>query len=75
MMGHHPPFDRDFLVYSKPNVQLQSKLSKLNILSSHVDPMVYPLLFPFGEPGWNIGLEHSEELRFSFNLKVLQLIS
>lgn len=51
-------FDREFVVYAKPNAQSTTKFDKLNILSPHVDPMVYPLLFPYGEQGWHMNLEH-----------------
>ena len=45
-----PPIERDIRVYARP--QTQNPLHNLNILSHHLDPMTYALLFPFGEPGW-----------------------
>jgi hypothetical protein len=42
-----PPIDRDFCVYSKDN-----KPQRIPIISQHVDPMTYPLIFPYGEFGW-----------------------
>lgn len=44
-----PPFERDFQVYPKGT---DHQLVPIHILSPHLDPMVYPLLFPHGEPGW-----------------------
>ena len=49
-----PPFDRDLKVYARdPGEQ---PLLKLKIRSPHLDPMVYAILFPFGEPGWQPGM-------------------
>ncbi|CAK9299005.1 unnamed protein product [Gordionus sp. m RMFG-2023] len=45
-----PPFKRDIKVYPKSN---DNDLIILNVLSPNLDPMVYPLLFPHGEPGWS----------------------
>lgn len=41
-----PPFYRDFCVYSN-----SCKPQRIPIISKHVDPMIYPLIFPFGESG------------------------
>lgn len=43
-----PPFERDFRVYPRARQPLIS----LNILSPHLDPMIYVLFYPFGEAGW-----------------------
>lgn len=43
-----PPFERDIQVYPFSN----ENLIKINILSPNLDPMTYPLHFPFGEAGW-----------------------
>ena len=56
-----PPFDREFMVYSKNNQERCLKI--LNILSQHTDPMVYPIFFPNGEPGWDPYLIHNPERR------------
>ncbi|CAK9295760.1 unnamed protein product [Gordionus sp. m RMFG-2023] len=45
-----PPFKRDIKVYPKSN---DNDLIILNVLSPNLDPMVYPILFPHGEPGWS----------------------
>ena len=33
--------------------------SELHMLSQNCDPMVYPLIFFHGEPGWRPGIEHT----------------
>ena len=51
-----PPFERDFRVYPYPgkeNIQL-------NILSPNLDPMTYPIFYPYGQPGWQPKLEFVE---------------
>ncbi|XP_065322694.1 uncharacterized protein LOC135929885 [Gordionus sp. m RMFG-2023] len=44
-----PPFKRDIKVYPRSN---GNNLVILNVLSPNLDPMVYPVLFPHGDPGW-----------------------
>ena len=44
-----PPFERDIKVYAR-NAKYDN--INLNILSPHLDPMTYTLLYPYGEPGW-----------------------
>ena len=51
-----PKDERDFVVF--PHAE-QQQLIKLNDLSKHIDPMSYPLLFFYGEPGWTTNLEHT----------------
>ena len=47
-----PPFERDIRVYPfNPKNEDHTSIN-INILSPNLDPMSYPLLFPFGEPGW-----------------------
>ena len=52
-----PEDNRDFVVFPHSD---KPKLIKLNDLSKHIDPMSYPLLFFFGEPGWTTDLDHTE---------------
>lgn len=49
-----PPFERDFRVYPR---NPQQPLITLNILSPHLDPMVYVLFYPVGEAGWQPNME------------------
>ncbi|XP_014790440.1 uncharacterized protein LOC106883814 [Octopus bimaculoides] len=44
-----PPFNRDFKVYPR---NYEVHVISLNILSPNLDPMVYVLFFPYGEPDW-----------------------
>jgi hypothetical protein len=46
--GEHP-FKRDIQIYSKSEQQT----TRISILDSNCDPMVYPILFPYGEKGWD----------------------
>lgn len=48
-----PPAHRDIVIYPK-----RSHKERISYLSCHLDPMVYPLLFPNGEQGWHIGIPH-----------------
>ncbi len=47
-----PPFDRDIAIHQKSD----SVTQHLSIISPNCDPMIYPLLFPHGDPGWQRGL-------------------
>ena len=51
-----PPSTVDFTIYPQSD-----KPTTMSHLSPHMDPMVYPLLFPNGEQGWQVGLQHVEE--------------
>ena len=52
------PDNRDIAVYPHGET-----LTRISPLSANCDPMVYPLLFPAGDPGWTTGLLHDEEHR------------
>ncbi|XP_071057338.1 uncharacterized protein [Onthophagus taurus] len=53
-VGNEPPFDVDLKIYPKSR-NAQHELKNLNKLA---DPMVYPLLFPYGEYGCDVTLRH-----------------
>ncbi|GBN52131.1 hypothetical protein AVEN_145801-1 [Araneus ventricosus] len=63
-----PPANRDICIY--PVADSYKNISPLNQCS---DPMVYPLLFPNGECGWNSNMEHVEERRSAKRVRVTQL--
>ena len=44
------PAKRHLRVYTRANNGLQT----VPVFSPHVDPMTYPLLFPYGEPGYSL---------------------
>ncbi|GBN76709.1 hypothetical protein AVEN_209575-1 [Araneus ventricosus] len=47
-----PPFERDIRVYPLNPENPEQPFININILSPNLDPMAYPILFPYGEPGW-----------------------
>ncbi|GBN02215.1 hypothetical protein AVEN_15143-1 [Araneus ventricosus] len=47
-----PPFERDIRLYPLNPENPQQPFININILSPNLDPMAYPTLFPYGEPGW-----------------------
>ena len=55
-----PPFERDFRVYPRDADQ---PIINLNILSPHLDPMIYVLFYPFGEAGWQPNMQINLENR------------
>ena len=56
------PDNYDVCVYPKDVPNNEITHTYLNKLSHHVDPMVFPLLFPLGDLGWSIGYnKHPEE--------------
>ncbi|KAF2354870.1 hypothetical protein FHG87_014377 [Trinorchestia longiramus] len=59
------PMYRDIVVYP---IGLQTH--KIAYISCHLDPMVYPLLFPNGEPGWHINMPHVEQRQTRVRNKV-----
>ena len=47
-----PPFERDFQVYSRRPIDHNKNLISLHTNSPHLNPMVYALMFPYGDSGW-----------------------
>ncbi|GBM13178.1 hypothetical protein AVEN_64381-1 [Araneus ventricosus] len=47
-----PPFERNIRVYPLNPENPQQPFININILSPNLDPMAYPLFFPYGEPCW-----------------------
>ena len=52
-----PPLERDLIITNKAD----HRCRRLSVLEGLCDPMVYPLLFPYGEIGWRTGLRHVQE--------------
>jgi hypothetical protein len=44
-----PPLERDIRIYSRS----ERKTMPISVLNPNCDPMVYPILFPNGEKGWD----------------------
>ena len=63
-----PPTTLDFAVHPE-----SGQSTTTSNLSPHMDPMVYPLLFPSGEQGWEIGLKHKAENATSIRQKLTML--
>ncbi|XP_057310670.1 uncharacterized protein LOC130648632 [Hydractinia symbiolongicarpus] len=51
-----PPGNRDIVTYPRGG-----NLRNISTLSANLEPMVYPLFFPRGEPGWYYGIPHVAE--------------
>ena len=51
-----PPTDRDVVVHPK-----NAAPRDIPFLSSNIDPMTYPILFPHGEYGWKSQMSHNAE--------------
>ncbi|XP_057297374.1 uncharacterized protein LOC130627535 isoform X2 [Hydractinia symbiolongicarpus] len=51
-----PPGNRDIITYPRGG-----NLQNISTLSANLEPMVYPLFFPRGEPGWYYGIPHVAE--------------
>ena len=49
-----PPGRFNFAIHNKAT----GHLSTISYLNPHSDPMCYPLLFPCGDSGWTIGMQH-----------------
>ena len=63
-----PPPTRDIVVY--PTDQ---PLRNISDLSSHVDAMTYPIIFPRGEPGWDPTLVHNPDRATANRNRLTQL--
>ncbi len=51
-----PPVNRDIVVYPADR-----QPERTSYMSSHADPMCYPILFPRSDIGWHNGMQHVEE--------------
>lgn len=48
-----PPFNRDIRIYPRNPDNAERALFRLNIRNCNLDPMVYSIMFPYGQPGWH----------------------
>lgn len=53
-----PPLDRDLLIHCRPNENCPNNrmTERISILDPNLEPLVYPLLFPFGDQSWGIDI-------------------
>ena len=63
-----PPHARDIVIY--PHNQ---PLRHISYISANIDPMLYPLIFPRGEPGWDPNMTHVMEHATAVRNRLTQL--
>src|SRR6267154_4140181 len=53
-----PPLQRDLLIHCRSNNTDPNKriTERINILDPNLEPLIYPLLFPFGDQSWGINI-------------------
>jgi hypothetical protein len=61
-----PPLHRDLLIYAK----MENSTKKLNILHSSCDPMIYTLMFPYGDVGHLLTKMFTLSHYYSFRLAI-----
>ncbi|GBN30871.1 hypothetical protein AVEN_47681-1 [Araneus ventricosus] len=49
-----PPFERNIRVYPLNPENPQQPFININIVSLNLDPMAYPIFFPYDKPGWQL---------------------
>lgn len=59
-----PPLHRDLLIHlrSDPLNPFASKTKRISVLDPLLDAMTYPLLHPFGDPGWSPEIKHVDDI-------------
>jgi hypothetical protein len=62
-----PPFERDIRIHSRSSRTFE----QISILSPNCDPMSYPILFPFGDEGWKIGISCTLCEFYSYRFAIL----
>lgn len=50
-----PPFERNTISFPKAN----GNIYNVSVLDSSLDPLAYPLLFPNGDTGWHVNIDHN----------------
>ena len=66
-----PPADCAFVVYDKIT---GNPLSRIPCYDQNADPMTYPIFFPFGERGFNIGLKAVRQMKLKDNVTQLEFV-
>ena len=66
-----PPQDYAFVIYDKIT---GNPLSKIPCYDQNADPMTYPIFFPFGERGFNIGLKSVRQMKLKDNVTQLEFV-
>ena len=65
-----PPLDRDIVVWPRDP---HYKTYHVSDESEHIDPLAYPLLFPYGDLGWHPQLRHGGERRTARNTRLTSI--
>ena len=63
-----PPAARDIIVYPR-----NRPLRHIPYTSCNIDPMMYPIIFPRGEPGWDTNMTHVRERATAVRNRLTQL--
>ena len=69
-IGDHgaPPGNHDIVVYPK-----NRPLRHISYMNKHCDPMIYPLLFPTGQFGWDPTKQHNAAFQTLSRVRLTQL--
>jgi hypothetical protein len=53
-----PPLERDLLIHSRANENDLNprRTERISVLDPNLEPLVYPLLFPYGDQSWGINI-------------------
>jgi len=53
-----PPLERDLLIHCRANTNnpQQKRTERISVLDPNLEPMVYPLFFPYGDQSWGINI-------------------
>ena len=57
--GGEPPLERDLIIHCKSTDPNSGQTERISVFDPNLEPMVYPLLFPFGHQSWSIDLRLS----------------
>lgn len=59
-----PTFERDLLIHLRPDPSDPNRANtkRISILHPSIEPMTYPLLFPYGESGWHPDIPLKESI-------------
>ena len=76
---YNSPTHRDVVIRLKNSNSAENGLQSINEINQHYDPMHYVLMFPKGQPGWNINMRTANDLRkviimqfYSYHLMIRQ---
>ncbi|XP_030046483.1 uncharacterized protein LOC115461068 [Microcaecilia unicolor] len=56
-----PPLHRDLIIHCRNTEKQTNQTEIISVLDPNLEPMVYPLLFPYGDQSWRINIPLSEQ--------------